>query len=207
MKNSFSDLSSGGEYTPSTCSNPDQVAIIVPYRNRTDNLKVFIQYMHPFLMRQNIHYKIYVINQGDDKLFNRAMLFNVGFKEALKDFAWPCFVFSDVDHLPEDDRNLYKCENVPKHMGVSIDTGGYELYYEGFFGGVFAIKREQFQDVNGASNQFWGWGGEDDDIIQRIQDSGLSFIRIHPDIGRYTTTKHGDPIKNEEYSTDRWVFA
>ena len=83
-------------------------------------------------------------------------------------------------------------------MGVSIDTGGYELYYEGFFGGVFAIKREQFQDVNGVSNQFWGWGGEDDDIIQRIQDSGLSFIRIHPDIGSYTTTKHWDPIKNEE---------
>lgn len=34
-------------------------------------------------------------------------------------------------------------------------------------GGVLAIKNHQFEMVNGYSNQFWGWGGEDDDMAYR----------------------------------------
>ena len=34
----------------------------------------------------------------------------MGAVEAGKDRAWDCFVFHDVDLLPEDDRNLYRCD-------------------------------------------------------------------------------------------------
>ena len=102
--------------------------------------------------------------------------------------------------LPEDDRNLYKCSDVPKHMASAVDTGGYKLYYEGFFGGVSALTRDQFEQINGASNQFWGWGGEDDDLVERIP----GFTRVSPEIGRYTTLKHGPPHKNNEY--DKVIF-
>ena len=35
--------------------------------------------------------------------FNRALSLNMGYVEALKDFPhWDCFIFHDVDHLPED---------------------------------------------------------------------------------------------------------
>ena len=83
-------------------------------------------------------------------------------------------------------------------MAVAVDTGGYKLYYEGFFGGVFAILREQFELINGASNKFWGWGSEDDDILKRIQKSGLDMVRISAEVGRYATTKHGPPSKNKD---------
>lgn len=39
--------------------------------------------------------------------------------------------------------------------------------YEGIFGGVTAFKAEHFERVNGFSNQFYGWGGEDDDMYNR----------------------------------------
>lgn len=38
------------------------------------------------------------------------------------------------------------------------------LPYEDIFGGVSALTKEQFINVNGFSNEFWGWGGEDDDM-------------------------------------------
>ena len=58
--------------------------------------------------RQELHFRIYVLNQTDQNPFNRAMLFNVGFVEAMKDHNWTCVIFHDVDLIPEDDRNVYR---------------------------------------------------------------------------------------------------
>ena len=58
--------------------------------------------------RQELHYRIYLVNQTDPNPFNRAMLFNVGFMEAMKDYNWTCVIFHDVDLIPEDDRNVYR---------------------------------------------------------------------------------------------------
>ena len=41
----------------------DSVAIVVPYRDRPDHLRILINHIHPFLMRQNLHYQVFVINQ------------------------------------------------------------------------------------------------------------------------------------------------
>lgn len=40
----------------------------------------------------------------------------------------------------------------------------YQLLYGSQFGGASAILSDQFKLVNGLSNQFDGWGGEDDDF-------------------------------------------
>lgn len=44
------------------------------------------------------------------------------------------------------------------------------LPYNGIFGGVSAMTVEQFKAVNGFSNSFWGWGGEDDDEFNRFDE-------------------------------------
>jgi len=41
------------------------------------------------------------------------------------------------------------------------------LEFKSFLGGVSALTSTQFELVNGYSNKFYGWGGEDDDILNR----------------------------------------
>lgn len=40
------------------------------------------------------------------------------------------------------------------------------------FGGVTMFTEEQFRRVNGFSNYYWGWGGEDDDMYNRLINKG-----------------------------------
>lgn len=53
------------------------------------------------------------------------MLFNVGYKEAMKDLNWDCLIFHDVDHLMENDRNYYGCTDMPRHFAVKLDKYSY----------------------------------------------------------------------------------
>jgi len=46
---------------------------------------------------------------------------NAGFLEALHDELFNCFIFHDVDLVPENDYNLYTCPQMPRHMSVAVN--------------------------------------------------------------------------------------
>lgn len=119
-------LQPGGWYKPTECNSNNRVAIVIPYRDRANHLPIFLKNIHPLLMKQQIEYGIFVIEQVTIASFNRAALMNIGFKEALNLHHWDCFIFHDVDLIPMDDRNLYTCPDQPRHMSVAIDTFGYK---------------------------------------------------------------------------------
>uniref|UniRef100_A0A8D0FRT6 Beta-1,4-galactosyltransferase 1 n=1 Tax=Strix occidentalis caurina TaxID=311401 RepID=A0A8D0FRT6_STROC len=168
------EVKAGGRFAPKDCIALQKVAIIIPFRNREEHLKYWLYYLHPILQRQQLDYGVYVINQDGEEEFNRAKLLNIGFAEALKEYDYDCFVFSDVDLIPMDDRNTYKCYSQPRHLSVSMDKFGFRLPYNQYFGGVSALSKEQFTKINGFPNNYWGWGGEDDDIYNS-SDLGTLF--------------------------------
>ena len=143
-----------------------------------------------------------IIFQANDTYFNRGLLFNIGYDIAsnLTNAFWECYIFHDVDLLPEDDRNLYTCPYQPRHMSVAINTFNYKLPYKDLFGGVSAMTTNQFIEVNGFSNRFWGWGGEDDDLRRRIKAKGLELTRYSPEIARYVMIKHQKAKPNPKRS-------
>ncbi|KAI3379513.1 hypothetical protein SNEBB_010044 [Seison nebaliae] len=182
----------GGRSWPTDCHQPNKLAIIVCYRNREDQLRTFLSNLHPFLRKQNLDYTIVVVEQMKGSTFNRGLLFNIGFIETKKLFpATNCFIFHDVDLIPEDDRNLYICGDFPRHLTVSIDTHFHKLQYETLFGGATAFTGEQFVGAFGFSNEFWGWGGEDDDLYSRVvKVLGSRISRYPKDIARYKMIRH-----------------
>jgi hypothetical protein len=64
------------------------------------------------------------------------------------------------------------------------------------FGGVNALSATDFQKINGYSNNFWGWGGEDDQLYQRVRFNNLTIVRAFEDQpsllhkARYKTLSH-----------------
>nr|CAH7723453.1 unnamed protein product [Callosobruchus chinensis] len=200
LERRFSWLLPGGSWRPPNCRPPKRVAIIVPFRCRGEHLLLFLQHMHPFFKRQMLDYTIFIVEQDGDGPFNRAMLMNIGYKEALNGSNYDCFIFHDIDLLPEDDRNLYTCPDQPRHMSVAVDIFKYKLPYSQIFGGVSAITRDHFKLLNGFSNSFWGWGGEDDDMSNRIRYHQLHISRYPITIARYTMLTH----KKDKPSPNRY---
>ncbi|KAI2657050.1 Beta-1,4-galactosyltransferase 1 [Labeo rohita] len=135
--------------------------------------------------------------KGGEETFNRAKLLNVGYAEALKEYDYNCFVFSDVDLIPMDDRNIYKCYNQPRHLSVSMDKFGFRLPYVQYFGGVSSLSKEQYLKINGFPNNYWGWGGEDDDIFNRVSSKGMSISRPDGMIGRCRMIRHERDKQND----------
>ncbi|XP_076626299.1 beta-1,4-N-acetylgalactosaminyltransferase bre-4 [Colletes latitarsis] len=202
IEKAFTDVKPGGRGYPADCVARHRVAIIIPFRDRPQHLQALLYNLHPMLLRQQIDYQIFVIEQKGSESFNRAMLMNVGYVEALKERLFDCFIFHDVDLLPEDDRNFYTCPEQPRHMSVAVDKFKYRLPYADLFGGVSAMSREQFRLVNGFSNVFWGWGGEDDDMANRIKAHGLHISRYPANVARYKMLTH----KKEKANPKRYEY-
>ncbi|XP_073439812.1 beta-1,4-galactosyltransferase 6 isoform X2 [Dendrobates tinctorius] len=184
------NIGPGGHWKPADCTPRWKVAILIPFRNRHEHLPIFFRHLIPMLQRQHLEFSFYVIEQAGTQTFNRAMLFNVGFKEAMKDRKWDCVIFHDVDHIPENDRNYYGCGEMPRHFATKLDKYMYILPYNEFFGGVSGLTVEQFQKINGFPNAFWGWGGEDDDLWNRVHYAGFNVSRPEGDLGKYKSIPH-----------------
>lgn len=183
-------------------NNPIKLAIVIPYRDRDTNLKLFLEYMHLFLADQNVNYGIYLTQPMDELKFNRALLMNIGFSEAMKEEKWNCIIFHDIDLLPENDKNIYQCDqDYPKQLAISISLYNYIVtgyFKDKYFGGINAFTPNQFTNINGFSNSYFNWGIEDDDMLLRVQGKYSKITRLSPTIGRYFANCHDKQKRNSK---------
>tara|TARA_Y100000768_G_scaffold388934_1_gene388926 strand:+ start:15925 stop:16662 length:738 start_codon:yes stop_codon:yes gene_type:complete len=144
----------------------NKYAIIIPYRNDEDNVrKKQLEEFINFAKKNFNNTKILIIEQNNkEQKFNRGKLLNVGIKLA-KNIEH--YIFHDVDLLP--DNNLLKYystyPNIPIHI-ARVWKDKYTAY--AFFGGITSISKKQVLNINGFPNNFWGWGGEDDALYNRM---------------------------------------
>lgn len=179
-------------WKPVTCDRWQKTLVVIPYRNREAALKVSVPLLHYFLQRQQRDYCILLVEQVDRNFFNKAVLMNAAYRESqsLGHGAFNCFIYHDVDMIPENGELEYACAEQPVHLSPAVNTFGYRDHYGTLFGGVVAITGEQLETANGFSNRFWGWGGEDNEIEKRIFMSGLGRKAPSQNIGRYFMLPH-----------------
>lgn len=65
---------------------------------------------------------------------------------------------------------------------------------------MISYSPEHYKALNGYSNLYWGWGGEDDDMSIRMEKSGVGFERPSRHLV-YTMTRHKPQARNPERMT------
>ena len=145
-----------------------KAGIIVPYRDRADQLKAFIDTLNSTL---NIEWELIVVEQTDDKPFNRGKLLNVGYTKA-KELGCDYVITHDVDLLPVEVDYSYK-DHVAHLIGHLDTPPGFKRdNFDEYIGGVTLIPNDVFESVNGYPNDYWGWGFEDDSFLLRLFRTG-----------------------------------
>lgn len=148
--------------------NQHKLGIIVPYRDRYEQLEHFKEKITQYLENKDIDYELIIVEQDNARLFNRGMLLNIGFKYA-EDLGCDYVVFHDIDMIPVDVD--YSYSNKPLHLATSFlkNKKINRTLFDTYFGGVTLFPMRYFNKINGYSNKYWGWGFEDDDLLLRCE--------------------------------------
>ncbi|NXA64068.1 B4GT7 galactosyltransferase, partial [Mohoua ochrocephala] len=192
---------------------PHRLALLVPFRERFEELLAFVPYMHRFLSKKRIRHHIFILNQVDHFRFNRASLINVGFLESGNDTDY--IAMHDVDLLPLNEHLDYSFPEAGPFHVASPEL--HPLYhYKTYVGGILLLTKQHYELCNGMSNRFWGWGREDDEFYRRIKGAGLQVRRPSGITTGYETFQHlHDPAwrkrdqkriaaqKQEQFKVDR----
>ena len=163
-----------------------RLAVILPYNeqhmeNFTDHFKTMVT------ENENLYYKLVFIKQKSNRPLNKGKLFNIGYMLHKDKFDYFCF--HDSDLIPVSDDCDYSYEGGKPISLVAMrgkiefgeqenieDFDDYTLPYDEYFGGATLFSKEHFQQVNGYSNNYWGVGYEDYDLLLRCVVKGLSII-------------------------------
>jgi hypothetical protein len=132
--------------------------IVVPYRNREEHLKEFLENAPKYFDKQNIEYDILICELDQTGDWNAGLCVNstINF---IKDKKYKWLFIHHVDIYPLEGDLNFPNEN--------------EYYYNiGDYGSCLMLM-DSFLNVGGYSNSFWGWGGEDNDLYKKLSMSGL----------------------------------
>jgi hypothetical protein len=149
---------------------PDQrLTLVIPFRDREEHLRQLMPALSATLDEQRIRHRVLIVEQEAGGLFNRGKLINVGIHHAADTSDYYCL--HDVDAVPVVAN--YQCPSQPLRLVNTIRTAeGETRRTDYYFSGAVSIRKDQALAANGYSNEYWGWGKEDDDFFFRLLLAG-----------------------------------
>jgi hypothetical protein len=149
-----------------------KLLIVVPYRDRSEHLKVFLEKTPKYFREQNIEFDIIICELEQVGCWNAGLCCNSIIKyEKLQDYEY--IFIHHVDIYPIDGKWEFPDEN---ESFIKI----------GDFGSCI-IKTKDFLKAGGYSNSFWGWGGEDNLLYSDLSRIGISLTDKEEGIVKFDT--------------------
>ena len=150
---------------PLTFAPDRRLTVVIPYRDREQHLQQLLPVLRLKLQEQGLSHRILVVEQDSNALFNRGRLLNAGIHYSAEHTDYYCL--HDVDAVPIVAN--YACPSQPLRLVNKLvgrhDKSRHNDYY---FSGAVCIRKDQVHAANGFSNEYWGWGKEDDDFFFRL---------------------------------------
>lgn len=156
---------------PLTFNADRRLTVVIPFRDREPHLAELLPVLKAQLEGQRLQHRIIVVEQPPGGLFNRGRLINIGLHFTADTSDYYCL--HDVDAIPLTAN--YACPSQPLRLVNRINLGGADAvrqHNDYYFSGAVSVRKEQVFAVNGFSNQYWGWGKEDDDFFFRLLLAG-----------------------------------
>jgi hypothetical protein len=155
------------------------ILIVVPYRDREEHLKDFLEKTPKYFNERNISYDILITELDDIGDWNAGLVCNslINFK---KKSNYKYLYIHHVDIYPINGEWVY-----PKDNEMFFNMGDY---------GSCLMKMDDFLKVGGYRNGFWGWGSEDNDLNAKFSKSGIKVTDV-TELSNYSVvydTKHQD---------------
>jgi hypothetical protein len=146
-----------------------RLTIVIPFRDRDAHLRQLLPPLTATLREQQLVFRILVVEQEPGGLFNRGKLINVGMHYAASVSDYYCL--HDVDAVPLEAN--YACPSQPLRLvNRIVGEEGESQRTDYYFSGAISLRKEQAFAANGYSNEYWGWGKEDDDFFFRLLLAG-----------------------------------
>ncbi|CAE7615614.1 B4GALT6 [Symbiodinium sp. KB8] len=172
------------------------VVVIIPFRDRENHLKLFKPFWRWFAESGRSpktvqRWVVVVAEQFDVQTFNRGWNFNAGLavvsaqSTASPDIRsemgldFDCAVIQDIDYLPEKGVDYAECD-VPTQLSAEIDRYKWKTPYLTSAGGIVGMSLKHWRKINGFGNNYFGWGGEDDELHHRLRLGGLLYGDCYP---------------------------
>ena len=154
---------------PLTFAADQRLTIVIPFRDRDEHLRQLMPVLSATLDEQRIRHRVLVVEQEAGGLFNRGKLINAGIHHAAAESDYYCL--HDVDAVPVVAN--YQCPSQPLRLVNTIrGADGETRRTDYYFSGAISIRKDQVFAANGYSNEYWGWGKEDDDFFFRLLLAG-----------------------------------
>ena len=164
-------------------SATQRLAVLIPFRGvvSTQSFAALCEHLPAHLEQQGVAFHLFAVNQVDDQPFNRAALTNAAFRVLMAGGRkaglqpsdrdpFSCLAVHDVDRFPN--RSNQSCAKFTSTYYSCASHSPSILHPESYTGGVLLLRPALFRAVNGFSNDFWGWGHEDNEFYLRLRACG-----------------------------------